>query len=301
MEKAGVASPEARGETKMKAIVFCQFPMNFFHDKLQPELEKHGVETIRVLNAEKNTTADFSDADIVITFIDMMGHALSNRVRKQAKTYGKRFVALTRKSASWGTDLGTVVKEETKVLAKKAEAEVRRAPPPAPLRVVAPLPVVQVVPEPESAPDSLEEGISAEDQAELVRMFEEDNASLDRQLQEARRVIVGLQEVIEENAKLPKATTALPSAQEVRRLNELNTQFNELNAQNVEQATLIKQLRLDNVALKEEMTKLKQRPTVRNVDDLTEAIKAFKVLLNMGILSVDEFVEKILNYKPKDR
>lgn len=301
MEKAGVANPEARGETKMKAIVFCQFPMNFFHDKLQPELEKHGVETIRVLNAEKNATADFSDADIVITFIDMMGHALSNRVRKQAKTYGKRFVALTRKSASWGTDLGTVVKEETKVLAKKAEAEVRRAPPPAPLRVVAPLPVVQVVPEPESAPDSLEEGISAEDQAELVRMFEEDNASLDRQLQEARRVIVGLQEVIEENAKLPKATTALPSAQEVRRLNELNTQFNELNAQNVEQATLIKQLRLDNVALKEEMTKLKQRPTVRNVDDLTEAIKAFKVLLNMGILSVDEFVEKILNYKPKDR
>jgi hypothetical protein len=110
----------------MKALAISNFPDDYNEEKLRPEFSNRGVEIRKFYTGPdfKDVTVP-SDVEAVYCFIDLMSHNQYQTAKTLVHKQGRKFHMLTRKVASWPsdifgtTDISTQTAEETSVVETK--------------------------------------------------------------------------------------------------------------------------------------------------------------------------------------
>lgn len=87
-----------------RAVVFCNFPENL-GGQLREHLEEWGIDVLHWGPISMSTEMKNPGAEMVIVFYELMSHGQSDKTKDLAKRWGARWVALSRKYASWGKNL----------------------------------------------------------------------------------------------------------------------------------------------------------------------------------------------------
>lgn len=276
----------------MKIVMFSNFPPSFNADTLEPKMKKYGVEVVRTINIDRlgNNTPKLTDCDAVISLVEMMSGAQRDMVKEWAKRAGKKHFGIRRKEdETWVLAFGTqevkaaaappasrgatalkVVEPEPPTLNDQIEAIADKN-----LHIVVPKELLEPAPESKTTPasPSLEEQL--QEMRDLIDIYEEENKRL---------VDLAATRLERSNADanlLAKADRELRAAKaDVERGKKENEK---LAGQIEEQAKLITQLRA--------------RPTPRLVNDINKAIESFRILRRMGMITNDDIVEKLFNFK----
>lgn len=184
---------------KPKAIVFSNFPIQYFEKNLQPRLQTAGLEILRVINFDRSKDPEVGAADVLVAFIEVMSQGQRTRIKDLAKKAGKRFVALQRRGGSeWGSLFASVpVAPPSNVRPIK--------PPSSPFNPAIPAGALSAV---EETPLSKFPVPTSEDLQDLLRLFEEENAELydakkafDKTLQEREDAVLNFATKYEDERK----------------------------------------------------------------------------------------------------
>lgn len=99
--------PSSTVPRRVRAVVFSNFPGQFFQKTLVPKFEDHNIEIVRTIKPDRSGSTDVSGADVVIAMVDLMASGQRAYAKEIAKKNGLRFIGLTR-SCNWSTFLSNV-------------------------------------------------------------------------------------------------------------------------------------------------------------------------------------------------
>lgn len=147
-----------------RVIVYSNFPKQHFEKTIQPKLQAAGVDVHRVINVDRSESVDFSSADAIIAFVELMSSMQRDSIKAKAKMAGRRFFGFTRQASTWPAALSTI-----QIIPEATPSNVRRiVPPPRPALV-------------EEAPPSLPiPDTTVEDLRAMLKLFEEENDELNK-------------------------------------------------------------------------------------------------------------------------
>lgn len=241
----------------MKIVMFSNFPPSFNEQTLGTKLAKYNVDILRTVNMDRNTTTPTLHDCDAVV---AMVELLSNMQRNKVKDYAKR-----------------ANKKYVPLLRKEDEHWVKAFGEPQIVRTAehsAPI-VATITPIEPSKSDEKQQESQENELRELIALYEDENKRL---LEEHKSLNVQLKESKEfiEKAK-SEVTNAFAERDSIRK------ERDSLTKMNAEQEKLIATLR--------------QKPTVKQVQDLTKAIDSFKTLRRMGIMSDSDIVEKLFSIK----
>ena len=166
----------------MRALLFSNFPPSINEDILRPKLEQHGVHVVRVINYDKSPNVSVEEIDLIIAMVEVMSVGQREKLKELARQNGKKFIALSRKVAAWNRQLGNSVTPQLEGQRMVANGS-SHAPQSQRFGSMASVfpPQLRSVPpanqEAEITPPSDEE-------VELLKLFEEENAKLEAQKDE---------------------------------------------------------------------------------------------------------------------
>lgn len=291
--------PEVQ-QTTTRAVVFSNFPTQYFKEHIEPKFAAYGIVVIRLVIPERQLKVDLADADIVLLFVDLIGHSQGIAVKEHARRHSKKVITLTRQESTWGA-LKRLKETET-ATAKMAEARkgqklslVKPAKSLAPL-LREPLPIVEPVSVEVPLPPkeiSLEQQLAEKD--ELLRLYEDENLLLNGQKTDW---IDRLKKVDELNRALERQ---VETAQ--KELAPLKAKLTATEKQAATMAETNKELHRSNVTMTErsqrlmdEITALKKEPATVAAP-IEKALEHFKGLWKSGFVTADDILKMIFKEK----
>lgn len=142
----------------MRAVLVTKFPKTFVERNVRPRLLERGVEVVDVVDPDRTEKMPAGQYEAALFMNELAGHSMWIQTRDAAKRAGKKLWVLSRKSASWPPDL----RDDRAVADRKLSAEILR--------------------------ESSEVPVQASDEgdAELLRLYDQDNEQLRAELRKVR-------------------------------------------------------------------------------------------------------------------
>jgi predicted transcriptional regulator len=104
LEKPAVVPPR-----KLRAVVFANFPGQYFQTKMTPKLEGYNVEVVKVVEGapKRGDLQNFSGADCIIAMVDLLTEGQREHAKRTAKNNNLPYVTLS-KHVDWQSILSRV-------------------------------------------------------------------------------------------------------------------------------------------------------------------------------------------------
>lgn len=281
----------------MKAVLFSNFPKDVFDNTLKPKFDQHGVEILRLVKIDISPNVDVSKADVVIAMVELMSSGQREKVKKIAKTAGKRYIGLSRKGGDWARDLGLEPTTQTVARAIGSPAlSLVPSPPPSSGSPFVPMPPPPMVGDREEEEQSDEQALEAAqellDEAEQqIAQLTQEKAQAIAERESQKRANVAL---AAEKGRSQKALAVVQEELDIAKsvVPKMNQEIEQLNAQ-------VRKLSEDLGTARREADAAKLKPSVHSLDNLFKSIEALKVLVRAGLMDPNEAFEKLANFKPK--
>ncbi len=84
----------------LRALVFSNFPIDFFEKNLQPRFRECLIDVVRVVSPDRSFPTNLSDVEIVVAMVELMNSGQVKAITALARRFNKRFVRL-RRSGDW--------------------------------------------------------------------------------------------------------------------------------------------------------------------------------------------------------
>lgn len=176
------------------------YPLRFIREKIQPELERRGLEVVLVKEPKHAVREDLDGVDVVLLMTEIGAHTLTERLAKLCRQGDKPIRSLSRKKASWSflpDPSARVAEEVEEVAAYAAAAAIEKVE----------IEEVEMVQVPEEAKKSGSDPLLEMYDAENATLREE-NARLRAQIAEMEKRLVA----VEREAEIIRAARVLVDA-----------------------------------------------------------------------------------------